>query len=179
MARPPRGHEVLDNAQKLLAKATSAAELRTLQAVVFPLVNGMSTLETANAIGRSVRWVTSTRNTFIRSAGVLKKDSNKIRNRAHMTQDEEKAFLAPFFEKARCGGILEVSVIHNALEQHLGRKVALATAYNLLHRNGWRKLVPDKRHVQADIQAQEDWKKNSPTRLRTSKRRGTGLAPSG
>jgi hypothetical protein len=47
--------------------------------------------------------------------------------------------------------MLVVSVIHNALEQHLGRKVALASAYNLLHRHGWRKLVPCKRNVQANI----------------------------
>jgi len=76
-----------------------------------------------------------------------------------MTNDEEQAFLAPFFESARCSGVLVVGVIRNALEQHLGPKVALASAYNLLHRHGWRKLVPYKRHVQADIQAQEDWKK--------------------
>jgi transposase len=96
-----------------------------------------------------------------------------------MTKDEETAFLAPFFENARQGGILVVSVIHNALEQHLGRKVALASAYNLLHRHGWRKLAPDKRNVAADIQAQEDWKKNSPTVLRTSKKSGSDPVPSG
>ena len=116
---------------------------------------------------------------FIRNAGVLKKVSKKVRNRAHMTNDEEQAFLAPFFENARCSGVLVVGVIRNALEQHLGRKVALASAYNLLHRHGWRKLVPYKRHVQADIQAQEDWKKNSPAILRTSKKSGTGPALSG
>lgn len=76
-----------------------------------------------------------------------------------MTKNEEEAFLAPFFEAARQGGVLVVSVIHEALEQRLKRKVALASAYNLLHRHGWRKLTPDKRHVKADMQAQEEWKK--------------------
>jgi hypothetical protein len=95
-----------------------------------------------------------------------------------MTKNEEKAFLAPFFETAQRSGILVVSVVHNALEQHLGRKVAPASAYNLLHRNGWRKLVPYKRHVLADIQAQEDWKKNSPLTWRRSKKSGKGPVPS-
>ena len=58
MARPARGREVLEKAQKLLAKAIKADDLRILQAVVFPLANGMSTHETAQAIGRSPRWVT-------------------------------------------------------------------------------------------------------------------------
>ena len=32
------------------------------------------------------------------------------------------------------------------MDQRLGRNVALASAYNLLHRHDWRKLAPDKRH---------------------------------
>lgn len=179
MARPPRGRNVLEVARKLLATATEADELRTLQAVVLPIDNGMSTQETAKIIGRSPRWTTNARNKFIRNAGIEKKKPNKVRNRAHMTRGEEEAFLAPFFEAARQGGILVVSVIHNALEQRLNRKVALATAYNLLHRHGWRKLAPDKRNVATDICAQEDWKKNSPLDSRKSKRSGRGQAPSG
>lgn len=177
MARPARGRDVLEIAQSLLATATEADELRTLQAVVFPLANGMSTQETARAIGRSPRWTTDARNKFIRSAKI-EKNSKKIRNRAYMTKNEEEAFLAPFFEAARQGGVLVVSVIHEALEQRLKRKVALASAYNLLHRHGWRKLTPDKRHVKADMQAQEEWKKNSLPGSRKSKRRGTDLVPS-
>ena len=78
-----------------------------------------------------------------------------------MTVSEEEAFLEPFIDKAKKGGILVVKDIHSALEKHLDRKVALASAYNLLHRHGWRKLAPDKKHVEADIEAQEEWKKNS------------------
>jgi len=179
MARPARGKEVLEEAQRLLSQVKDADELRLLQAVVFPLANGMSTQATAQAIGRSPRWVTSARNEFVRNAGMLKKDIKKVRNRAHMTRDEEEVFLSPFLDQARSGGVLVVSVIHKALEQHLGRKVALASAYNLLHRHGWRKLAPDKRHVKADIQAQEDWKKNFPPALRKLKKSGTDPAPSG
>ena len=178
MARPPRGHEILEKAQAMLAKATKANELRTLQAVLLPLVNGMTTPETARVIGRSPRWVTSTRNEFIRSAGLLKTAPKTIRNRAHMTRGEETLFLAPFFENARQGGILVANVIHDALEQHLGHKVALASTYNLLHRHGWRKLAPDKRNVGTDVQAQEEWKKNFPTASRKSKKSGPGPVPS-
>jgi len=167
MARPAGGQDVLEMAQSLLAKAREADELRTLQAVVFPIAYGMSTQETARAIGRSRRWVTSARNAFIRNTGIVKKASKEVRNRAHMTKNEEEAFLTPFFENARRSGILVVSGIHNALEQHLGRKVALATAYNLLHRHGWRKLAPYKRNVKADVQVQEEWKKNSPNASHT------------
>jgi transposase len=170
MARLARGEETLEKAKELLAKVTKADELRAIQSLVFPLVNRMSIQETARAIGRSPRWVTNARNEFIRSGGVLKKTSKKIRNRAHMTNDEEVAFLAPFFQHAREGGILVASEIHKALERHLGHKVALASAYNLLHRHGWRKLLPDKRNAAINLLPhQEEWGRKFPSALREAK----------
>ena len=78
-----------------------------------------------------------------------------------MTREEEALFLAPFLDKAKKGGILIVNGIKQELEKHLGRKVALASVYNLLHRHGWRKLAPDKRNAKTDQEAQDEWKKNS------------------
>ena len=173
MARPSSGKEMLLLAQKQLAKASDANELRILQAVIFPLAYGFSTQKTALAIGRSPRWVTTARNDYIKHLGTIHTEVKKIRNNAHMSIIEEAEFLAPFLEKARCGGILVVNDIHRALEKHLEHKVALATAYNLLHRHGWRKLAPNKRNIAADLQAQEDWKKNCRIDLPKSKRNGT------
>ena len=79
-----------------------------------------------------------------------------------MTPEEEMAFLAPFFEKAAAGGILVVTEIKQVLDTRLGRKVALASVYNLLHRHGWRKIAPDKRHPKTDVEAQENWDKKLP-----------------
>jgi transposase len=77
-----------------------------------------------------------------------------------MSEEEERAFLAPFMDKASQGGILVVGEIKRALDAHLGREVALSSVYNLLHRHNWRKLAPDRRHPQSDPVAQEEWKKN-------------------
>lgn len=44
--------------------------------------------------------------------------------------------------------------------------MALSTVYNVLHRNGWRKLAPDKRHPQSDEQAEGQWKKTARTARR-------------
>ncbi len=93
--------------------------------------------------------------------------------------DEEQAFLGPFFEKAAAGGIFVVSEIRQALEARLERTVALASVYNLLHRHGWRKIAPDKRHPRADAQAQEEWKKNSPNCSPRSTASGPGKGESG
>jgi transposase len=167
MARKARGRDLLDQARGYLSKAKTAEELRQVQAFVMPLEFGLSMEQTARAIGVSTGWACQLRNRFIKE-GVIPRQDKPLRGgrrRANMSLEEEKAFLEPFFDKAKEGGILVVSEIKDALDQRLGRNVALASAYNLLHRHDWRKLAPDKRHPQSDRNAQEEWGKNSPTLL--------------
>ena len=161
MGRRASGSELLEQAKACLAKARTVEELRQSQAVVLPLEFGLSLEQTAQAIGVSVGWACQLRRRFVRAGGVLGGGGARRggRRRENMTRDEEAAFLAPFFEKAKVGGILIVGEIKRALDVRLGRKVALASAYNLLHRHDWRKLAPDKRHPKGDAAAQEEWKK--------------------
>jgi transposase len=183
MARSPGGKEFLASAWLQLSETSDANELRILLALVLPLAHGLSTQATAALVGRSPRWVTRARNDYIRKSGRTQRTPKRIRNNAHMTTGQEADFLAPFFEQARQGGVLGVNDIHRALEKHLGHKVALASAYNLLHRHGWRKLAPDKRHIYADVQAQEAWKKTAkmacPNRKEMEKARTSPVDVSG
>ena len=180
MARPAGGREFLAVAKEMLTKAKTIDELRQAQALILPLEYGFSIEQVAAITGISRGWACQLRTRFIRNDRQSAKMEPKRggRRRENMTIEEEQAFLAPFFDNARSGGVLVVNAIHNALEQHLGRKVALASTYNLLHRHSWRKLSPYKRNVEADTQAQEDWKKNSPSILRKSKKSGTDPAQS-
>ncbi len=161
MGRKANGAEFLEQAKACLLKARTIDELRQAQAVVLPLEFGLSLEKTAQALGVSVGWACQLRTRFVRSGGEPEGGHERKggRRRENMTRDEEAAFLAPFFEKAKVGGILIVSEIKHALDARLARTVALASVYNLLHRHGWRKLVPDKRHPKADLAAQEEWKK--------------------
>lgn len=181
MARQASGAEVVKQAKRFIVKARTADQLRQAQAVLFPLEFGLSLEQTARAIGVSVGWACQLRRRFIREGGVGQSERAKPggRRRENMTREEEVEFLEPFFEKAKTGGILVVGEIKQALDKRLGRKVALASAYNLLHRHGWRKLAPDKRHPQADVAAQEEWKKNSPKSLPKSSARGRAKGRSG
>jgi transposase len=163
MARKARGQDKLEVAKAYLSKAKTLEALRQAQAVVFPLAYGMSLEKTAEAIGISPGWACQLRNRFIKEGKVFEADKPPRggRRRENMTIEEEKEFLLPFLEKAKLGGILVVNDIKNAMDSRLGRQVALASAYNLLHRHGWRKLAPDKRHPKSDAEIQEAWKKNS------------------
>ena len=120
------------------------------QAVVFPLEYGMTMEQTAEAIGVSPGWACQLRNRFIKEGSISEagKPLRGGRRRENMSIEEERAFLLPFFERAKTGGFLVVNDIKEAMDKRVGRHVALASAYNLLHRHGWRKLAPDKRHPQ-------------------------------
>jgi hypothetical protein len=108
------------------------------------------------------------RNAYPRGAETKQGKTQIIRNHAHRSLAEEKEFLAPFLEKARCGGILVANEIHRAMEAHLGGKIALACAENLLHRHNWRKLAPDKRTVEADVRCAGSGGGKLPNRLARS-----------
>ena len=160
MARTAGGQQFLDMAKELLAGAKTVKELRQAQSVILPLEFNLSLDQTSAITGVSRGWVCQLRMEFIRANGAIEhKASRGGRHRENMTLAQEANLLAPFIEKAKVGGILVVSEIKDALQVQLGRTVALASVYNLLHRHDWRKLVPDKRHPKSDPEAQEAFKK--------------------
>ena len=176
MSRPASGDDaVLVNARQAIASARTVDQLRQAQAVVLPLDYAMSLADTAQVIGVSPGWACQLRKRFMRGQVVGAPDAPTPggRKRENMSVAQEREFLAPFLESAASGGVLVVGQIKAALDKRLGREVALASAYNLLHRHNWRKLAPDKRHPQSDPVAQEEWKKtprnphSNPQRLGT------------
>jgi transposase len=181
MSRKAGGKEALERAKKVLATARTVGELRQAQALILPLEFGHSLAETAAILGVSKGWACQLRRQFMafddHSAGP--KAGRGGRRRENLSYEEEKAFLAPFLEKAASGGILIVGEIKLALDERLGRGTALASTYNLLHRHGWRKLAPDKRHTKTDVQAQEEGKKNSQPSSPGSTASGRGKGRSG
>lgn len=172
MGMTARGHEVLEQARAQLIEAKTVEQLRQAQAVILPLSYGLSLEQTADALGISVSWTCKLRTRFARGDVVDPKAKCGHRPRQNMSREEEAAFLAPFLEEAKTGGVLMVNGIKRALDRRLGREVALSSVYHLLHRHGWRKLAPDKRHPQADVPTQEAWKKNS--KLPSRKSTGSG-----
>jgi len=73
---------------QLLQEAKTAEELRIAQAVLLPLVEGLSLEQTASVIGRGIRQTCALRRRFIRIAnGTLEAPRSKraLRNRAYNT----------------------------------------------------------------------------------------------
>ena len=165
MARVAGGRAAIERARQVIAQAKTVEPLRQAQAVLLPLEHGLSLADTARMLGLSLGWVCRLRNAFIRGkeVGDGSVPARGGRRRQNFTLAREEAVLQPFLERAAIGGVLVVPELKPLLEAELGRPMALSSVYNLLHRQGWRKWAPDKRHPQSDPFAQEAFKKTFPS----------------
>jgi transposase len=163
MARPRREEpELVKRARVAAERATSIEELRAAQAVLLPAQTGATLTQTAALLGVGRASVGRLRAQFRRTAVAGPQPRNwGGRRNALLTVQEEAAFLAPWLEAARSGGMLVVSPLRAALAAKLGRPIKASVIYRLLARHDWRKVAPDTKHPKSDPAAQEDWKKNS------------------
>jgi transposase len=157
-----------------LKAAKDIGEYRRLQAVHLRDSLGLPVEAIAAATGFSESHVKNAHSAY-RRGGIeaLRSKGKGGRYHAHLTEAEEKAFIAPFIETARSGGILEVGSIHRALESRLGKTLNVQVTYNMLHRHGWRKIAPRPHHPQGDAQSQEAFKKTGRNSLRERKPKRT------
>jgi transposase len=91
----------------------------------------------------------------------LKPKPNGGRIHQNMTLAEEKALLARFARAAGAGEMLNVHDLKAAYEKAIGHATSDSTVYNLLHRHGWRKLMPRPFHPKRGIAAQNAFKKTA------------------
>lgn len=80
---------------------------------------------------------------------------------AFLSWAQEEALLTSLEKKAVDGELLTAKQIHPEIEAVVGEAVSMAYVYRLLHRHKWRKIGPRPKHVKADREAQEAFKKTS------------------
>jgi transposase len=155
-----------------LKRAQSHSEYQRIQCVLIRATLGSTAAQIAQLLGWSVATVHVMHSRWAKEGeAIFEVGGRGGRRHQHLTQEQEKALLAPFVERAEAGGMLTVADIQQAYRERTGKAVARSTVYRLLGRHGWRKVVPRPRHPKADVAAQAAFKKTSP--------RGTprGLAP--
>jgi transposase len=75
-------------------------------------------------------------------------ENNYKGNHRNLSFEEEESLLEPFRKAAQAGQIVEISEIKQAYEEKLGRSVdnQHGQIYYVLHRHGWRKVMPRSQH---------------------------------
>ena len=164
MARPRIVDSALvSRARQAAAQATTVEQLRQAQSILLPAELGATLTQTAAVLGVGRATAGRMQTRFRQSARPQPPPARAWggRRNALLTFEEEAAFLQPWMEQSKTGGMLVVSPLRAALAQKLGHPIKPSVAYRLLARHGWRKVAPDTRHPKSDPVAQADWKKNS------------------
>lgn len=139
-------------------------EYRRFQSVWLCLKHGKTQQEVANLLNLHVRTVRK-HNERYRLEGLsafLPRVPGPKAPR-YMSQEHEAQLLSGLQEQARQGVWVAATLLRQAYEAAAGRPVARSTLYLVLHRQGWSKKRPRPRHPQADVEAQEDFKKTGVT----------------
>ena len=89
-------------------------------------------------------------------------DGRGGRYHQNMTPEEESKLLEDFKEESKSGKLVVAGKIKLAYEKKVGKEVAESTIYRMLHRHGFRKIIPYKRHPKSNQEEQEAFKKTSP-----------------
>lgn len=100
----------------------------------------------------------------LRGPVALDSENHGGRRTALLSLAEEKALLAALRPQAQAGRLVTAIEVREAVEARLGAPVSTDYLYDLLHRHEWRKVVPRPRHVRADKDAQDAFKKFSHAR---------------
>ena len=139
------------NKEKRAEKRLYALELRAA---------GKSAAEVSKATGFHEAYISQLTRKY-RTGGIEAISENHYGgNHRNMAVEEETAFLEPFREQAEKGQIVEVSEIKASYEQTVGHTIGGGQIYRVLHRNGWRKVMPRSRHPKkADEEVIETAKK--------------------
>ena len=67
-------------------------------------------------------------------------------NRRNMSMEQEAEILAPFKARAEKGEIVEISEIKAAYQKAVDHPIGNSQIYFVLHRHGWRKVMPRSKH---------------------------------
>ena len=121
---------------------------------------GMTQPQIAGLTGKSLSTVNRAHMAYDQGGRMaLKHKRSGGRINENMSVAREKALLARFAKAAGLGEMLNIHDLKAAYEQEIARPACTATIYNLLHRHGWRKLMPRPHHPDRDEVAQIRFKK--------------------
>ncbi len=150
--------------EALLPQARNVGQRRKIESCLLRARHEWPAEKIAQEVGLSVGRVHHIHAAYLKEgkAALVGKGDWGGHKRSAMTPEQEQAFLKGFEAKALEGQIAIVGVLKEAYERKTKKKVCLATIYNLLKRNGWRKVKPQPHHPKTDPAAQEAFKKNLP-----------------
>jgi transposase len=164
-------HLTREQVKEKMNESKDIKQFKRWQIVYTTLLQPRKAEDIATCIGVSKSLVQKTISRYNRE-GIEAIEIKSCGGRYHeyLSIEEEKKFLAPFWQLAEQGELTTTGEIHRAYEERVGHPVHQTMIYRLLERHNWRKLLPRSIHPKADVEAQEAFKKNFLNRLKKRSR---------
>jgi transposase len=156
--------DIIDQAKALVSGLKHGDPTLAAVSVLMAGVLKLTSAQIASVLSVSIPTVVRMNERF-RNSG--KREARNWGGTRHeiLPKEAEAEVLAGLEERAAKGEVVSAQQVRQAIEEKRGATVSLQTAYNVLRRQGWRKVRPDKAHPKSDMERQEDFKKKtSPTR---------------
>lgn len=158
----PKG--TTDRMEELLKQAKDISEFKRVQCIYFRAKFDYDAELISKITGYKLQTVRNIHSSFLKYGEKALNISQKGgRYNELLTLTKEKELIKEFDIKANQGGVIEVSKIHKAYEEKVGKKVAKSTVYRMLDRHNWRKITPRPSHPKSNAENMEKFKKTSNT----------------
>ena len=145
----PKRHQISTEEVSAIEKMRKENKDKTVDKWLEVLVlhaEGKSRYEIAQRTGFGKQYITELVSEY-RSKGLLEYATKQYKgNRRNMSVSEEEAFLSSFKELAEQGQVIETGAIKAAYEEKVGHSIGGSQVYRVLHRHGWRKIMPRSKH---------------------------------
>jgi transposase len=143
----------------MLKRAKNKWEQRRIQCVLLRVSQKLTAEKVGEIVGIHTASVWRIWSRYIRG-GIKNVIGEKRGGRYHaaLTGKEEKIILESFKKRAAKGELVTIRDVHKAVCRKSGVQTALSTTYRLLHRHGWRKVMPRLHHPKGDTKEQEQFK---------------------
>ncbi len=144
-----------------LKRTHPAHVYRRLIALKMRIMDGISSKETGVHVGLNESSVNAIiKRYFEQGIEALITKRHDHGNR-YMSKEQETEFLQGFVRLAEAGQIIEVTEIHRAYQEAVGHPVTRNAIYYMLHKHGWRKVMPRGKHPKRASEAEvSEYQKN-------------------
>jgi len=152
----------VEELKRRMLNSKDIQEHKRWQALYMAKANGLSAGEIADMTGVSVytvnKWVYSYNHKGEQSVYSKSRGGNRT---SFLSWEEEEELLQDISKRADKGLLVAVKTIKAEIETRIKRTVSKDYPYDLLHRHGWRRVVPRPKHPKQVPEQQAEFKKNS------------------
>lgn len=169
-----RGYQKLEicgeTIKELLKRVENKGEYRKLLALDLRINGKMTVSEISKATGFAESTIHNL-HSRCKKVGLMAGISRRkhlVRNHSYLKLSEEQEVVYGLLNQAKKGVLVTIQEIHSTLEKRIGHKIQRSTAYRMLRRHHWRKIVPKPCHPKHNASVAEEYKKKVDNSCKTS-----------